>query len=70
MVKCFADGKITVYDAKPNLGKGLFKKLNDISIFIEKCKIMNDTLAWDVGKKGEEDCIDIDPEFLYNCPEN
>ncbi len=65
----FADGKITCYDARPNLNKGLFRKLNDISIFIEKCKIMNDTLAWDIGVSGEDDCLDIDPVTLYNCPE-
>lgn len=65
----FADGKITCYDARPNLTKGLFKKINDITVFKEKCKIMNDTLAWDVGANGEEDCLDIDPVTLYNCPE-
>ncbi len=66
----FADGKVTVYDLKPYLDKGVFRKLKDISIFIKKCKIINDTLAWDVGDNGEEDCIDIDPVTLYQCPEN
>ncbi|MBE5910938.1 DUF2442 domain-containing protein [Pseudobutyrivibrio sp.] len=65
----FADGKITCYDVKPNMEKGLFKKLNDISVFMHKCKIMNDTLAWDIGEAGEDDCLDIAPEVLYECPE-
>jgi hypothetical protein len=65
----FADGKITCYDAKPNLSKGIFKRINDITVFKEKCKIMNDTLAWDIGANGEDDCLDIDPVTLYNCPE-
>jgi hypothetical protein len=65
----FADGKITEYDMNPNLDKGIFKQLKDIDIFINRCCIMNDTLAWNVGKNGEEDCIDIDPETLYLCPE-
>ena len=65
----FADGKITNYDVTPKLNKGMFKKLNDINVFMGKCKIMNDTLAWDIGVAGEEDCIDIDPAVLYDCPE-
>ena len=65
----FADGKITLYDVKPNLDKGVFEQLNELSVFMTKCKIMNDTLAWDVGENGEEDCIDIDPVVLYECPE-
>ena len=51
---CFADGKVTVYDLKTYLDKGVFRKIKDISIFIKKCKIMNDTLAWDVGDNCED----------------
>jgi len=65
----FADGKITLYDMAPNLDKGIFKKLKDLDVFIGKCRIMNDTLAWDVGDAGLEDCIDVDPIILYECPE-
>ena len=65
----FADGKITLYDMTPNLDKGVFKKLKDLDVFIGKCRIMNDTLAWDVGEAGPEDCIDVDPIMLYDCPE-
>jgi len=63
----FCDGKIVRYDVKPKLGKGVFKKLSDISFFMERCKIMNDSLAWDVtGNNDPFECIDIDPDFLYS----
>ena len=65
----FADGKITCYDLKDKIDKGIFTRIKVLSIFMNKCKIMNDTLAWDVGCDGENDCIDIDPIMLYNCPE-
>ena len=33
---------------------------------IENCKIMNDTLAWDLtGNNVPSQCIDIDPDCLY-----
>lgn len=62
----FVDGKIVTYDAKPKLDRGVFTKLRDIDFFMERCKIMNDTLAWDLsGNDDPADCIDIDPEVLY-----
>ena len=40
--------------------------LRDIDFFMERCKIMNGTLAWDLsGNNDASDCIDIDPEVLY-----
>ena len=39
----FVDGKIVRYDVKPKLGKGVFKALEDIEVFMERCTIMNDT---------------------------
>ena len=63
----FCDGKIVLYDVKPNLNKGVFQKLNDKTIFMDMCKIMNDTLAWDVkGTNDPTSCIDIDPDYLYS----
>ena len=63
----FCDGKIVLYDVKPNLKKGVFQKLNDKTVFMEKCKIINDTLAWDVtGTDDPTSCIDIDPDYLYS----
>ncbi len=33
---------------------------------MERCTILNDTLAWDLsGTRDETNCIDIDPETLY-----
>ena len=63
----FCDGKIVSYDAKPTLNEGVFQRLKDITFFIDNCRIMNDTLAWDLsGKNDPSDCIDIDPDYLYS----
>ena len=63
----FCDGKIVTYDAKQKLDQGVFQALKDVSFFIKNCKIMNDTLAWDLsGKNDPSDCIDIDPDYLYS----
>jgi hypothetical protein len=62
----FSDGKIKLYDMTPLLGKGVFKQISDINIFIEKCTVMNQTLAWDIGGCFDEyKCLDIAPEELY-----
>ncbi len=62
----FCDGKIVIYDVKSKLDQGVFKALKDISFFIKNCKIMNDTLAWDLsGNNNPSECIDIDPDYLY-----
>ena len=63
----FCDGKIVTYNAKPKLNEGVFRNLRDVSFFINNCKIMNDTLAWDLsGKNDPSECIDIDPDYLYS----
>jgi hypothetical protein len=63
----FEDGKIKLYDAKPLLNQGVFKQVSDIHNFVEKCTVMNDTLAWDLsGKFDPTNCIDIDPETIYS----
>jgi hypothetical protein len=62
----FSDGRIKLYDASHLIGKGIFQKISDIKDFIDKCTVMNGTLAWDIG--GNFDihcCIDIDPETIY-----
>ena len=62
----FCDGKIVTYDVRPKLDQGVFQALKDVSFFIKNCKIMNDTLAWDLtGSNDPSQCIDIDPEYLY-----
>lgn len=63
----FCDGKIVTYDARPKLDQGVFQALKNISFFIDNCKIMNDTLAWDLtGNNDPSECIDIDPDYLYS----
>ncbi|MCK4543822.1 MAG: DUF2442 domain-containing protein [Spirochaetales bacterium] len=62
----FDDGKIKLYDVKPLLGRGVFHSISDIDSFINKCTVINNTLAWDIG--GNLDpykCIDIDPVQIY-----
>lgn len=62
----FCDGKIKLYDVGPLLKHGVFKQISDIKTFIDKCTVINHTLAWDIG--GNFDpyrCLDIDPETVY-----
>ena len=62
----FCDGKIKLYDMAPYIGKGVFKPLASIDFFIERCTVMNDTLAWDIsGTFDTRECIDIAPETIY-----
>jgi Protein of unknown function (DUF2442) len=63
----FDNGKIKLFDMAPHLGKGVFKQISDIDVFIEKCTVLNHTLAWDVGGSyNVYKCIDIDPETIYS----
>ena len=70
----FEDGKIVCYDISPFLDKEVFKELKDKKVFKESCTIMNHTLAFDIsGTRDPYNCIDIDPDTLYNLnevPEN
>ncbi len=62
----FDDGKIKLYDMAPLIGKGIFSKISDIDIFIDKCTVLNNTLAWDIeGNYNPYKCIDIDPIQIY-----
>ena len=62
----FNDGKIKLYDMKPFLNKGVFIQILDVDSFLNKCTVMNGTLAWDIsGKFDPTNCIDIDPETIY-----
>ncbi len=62
----FSDGKIVSYNINALLNKGVFQNLQDPKTFMETCTIMNDTLAWDINRNGDNtSCIDIDPETLY-----
>jgi len=62
----FEDGKVTCYDVSSLFDHGIFKMLKDKDIFMNRCMILNDTLAWDIaGDRDVSKCIDIDPETLY-----
>ena len=67
----FADGKIKLFDASEIIRKGVFQQLQNIDLFKDSCTVLNDTLAWDTsGKFDPHNCLDLDPEELYNsCPE-
>ena len=63
----FHDGKIVKYDAKPLVGKGVFSVLEDKDFFMNRCTILNRTLAWDLsGEYDPTDCLDLDPVVLYS----
>ena len=64
----FSDGKIKLYDMNESIQSGgIFEKISDINTFMEKCTVMNGTLAWDIsGTFDPSLCIDIDPETLYS----
>ena len=62
----FDDGKIKLFDVSDLIKKGVFKQISDIDFFIDRCTVMNGTLAWDIGGNFDEyNCLDIDPETVY-----
>lgn len=66
----FSDGKITCYDMSSKINKGVFQILKDIEFFMNRCTILNDSLAWDItGDMDCTKCIDIAPETLYEAKE-
>lgn len=65
----FEDGKIVHYDMSQMIEKEAFRCLKEIEIFMGRCTVMNDTLAWDInGTWDNTTCLDIDPETLYALP--
>ena len=63
------DNTVRLYDAAPLIQRGgIFKNLQDKTFFMERCTIMNDTLACDLsGWFDPEDCIDICPDTIREC---
>ena len=62
----FDDGKIKLFDMSHLMGKGVFLKISNVEDFIDKCTVLNGTLAWDLdGKYDGTNCIDIAPETIY-----
>ena len=65
----FEDGKIVRYDMTKMIEKEAFHCLKNIEIFMDRCTVMNDTLAWDIdGNWDNTTCLDIDPDTLYELP--
>ncbi len=63
----FSDGKIVHYDASALLNGEVFAPLKDVSFFMQRCCILNNTLAWDMtGDRDPRECADIDPDMLYS----
>ena len=49
--------------------KEVFRPLKDLDVFMDTCTVMNDTLAWDIGRNRDNTmCLDIDPDMLYELP--
>ncbi|KEH92685.1 hypothetical protein Z962_11475 [Clostridium botulinum C/D str. BKT12695] len=62
----FDDGSIHLYDASDLIKNGIFKVLQDINLFKEKCTVLNGTLAWSLDSSYDEStCLDIDPFVIY-----
>lgn len=53
----FDNGECGLLDMKPYLNLGVFKKIQDPSVF-ETVYVSFDTIAWESG-------ADLDPEFVY-----
>ncbi|GHV04300.1 hypothetical protein FACS1894211_16880 [Clostridia bacterium] len=54
----FTDGSVKEYDFSYKLNDGVFRKLQDRSVF-ENVSVRHGTVTWD------DDRIDFDPETLY-----
>lgn len=67
----FDDGRIKLFDASDIIQQGIFRQIADRNIFMERCTVLNHTLAWDIeGRYDESASLDMDPETLYEtCPE-
>lgn len=63
----FSDGKIKLFNMKPYLNRGVFAQFSDLDNFLNKCTVMNGTLAWDLSEKYDpSNCVDIDHEVIYS----
>ena len=65
----FEDRKIVHYDMSQMIEKEAFCCLKEVEIFMDRCTVMNDTLAWDIsGNWDNTTCFDIDLDTLYELP--
>jgi hypothetical protein len=57
---------VRLYDVSPLVGKGVFSVLADKTFFMERCTVLNRTLAWDLsGRLDPRECLDLDPAMLF-----
>ena len=62
----FADGAVKKFDVSHLVGRGVFKALEDVDWYMDRCTVLNGTVAWDrAGRYDPRDCIDLDPDTLY-----
>jgi len=57
LIITFQNGEVKLFDMTPYLQKGIFKELQNISMF-KSARVSFDTVEW-------ENEADIDPETLY-----
>lgn len=64
------DGSVRKFDVKPLIEQGgIFKKIEDETVFRNTLTVLNGTVAWDIaGNRNEYECIDIDPMTIFECP--
>lgn len=64
------DGSMREVDVKPLIKKGgVFKQIEDETVFRNTLTVLNHTVAWDIaGNRNEYECIDIDPMTIFECP--
>ena len=61
------DGTIYLYNAQKLVDR--FDQLKNKDFFINRCTILNNSLAWDVeGNGNDEKCIDVAPESILASP--
>ena len=52
--------------AEKDLAPNIFDRIKAYHIFMNKCMVLNGTLAWDVaGGRNVNECVDIDPLYLH-----
>lgn len=62
----FDDGKVVCCYAEKDLSASVFERIKEYRIFLERCMVLNGTLAWDIaGGRNVNECIDIDPIYLH-----
>jgi hypothetical protein len=67
----FADGMIKRYDVSHLVGSGVFSALSNVDWYLERCTVLNGTLAWDrSGHYDPQEALDIDPEVIYQRGES